>query len=179
MDQLFSLMLSGYCGIFKFGASCIYVHCMSAVTPRDPSPYTEIDGVPLPVSMQWKVSGCMRKVACVLWIFKKLECWSVFDVYWNNTSIGYVNMWGNECFRILSIDIFLLCNWPRWRSYGFFVTIRTVVYILAKGLFIVSHALVCGLEVPWSIICLVISGNWKWVYVHRSVAVYSTTCCIV
>lgn len=105
---------------------------MSAVIPRDPSPYTEIDVVPLPVLMPWKVSGCRWKVPCLLWIFEKLECWSVFDVYWSNISNGYVNMWGNESFRILSIDIFVLCNWPRCRSYGFFVTIRTVVCILRK-----------------------------------------------
>lgn len=152
---------SGNCGVFKFGAEWMYVHCMSAVIPRDPSPYTEIDGVPLPVLMQGRVVGCRRKVVCVLWIFEKLECWSVFDVYWNNISNGYVNMWGNECFRILSIDIFYLCDWPRCRSYGFFVTIRTVVFVLTKGLFVVSHVLVCGLEVSWDVIYLVISVNWN------------------
>lgn len=157
----------------------MHVHCMSAVIPRDPSPYTEIDWVPLAVLMPWKVSGRTRKVSCFLWIFEKLECWSVFDVYWNNISNGYVNMWGNECLRILTIDIFVLCNWPRCRSYGFFVTICTVVCILAKGLFVVSHALLCGLEVSWNMIYLVISVNWKWVCMYRSVAVYSTTYCIV
>jgi len=160
LDKLLCTLLpSGNC-VFKLGAEWMYVHCTSAVTPRDPSPYTEIDGVPLLVLMQWKVVGCRRKVACVLWIFEKLECWSIFDVYWNNLSNGYVNMWGNECFRILSIDICDLCNWPRYRSYGFFVTIRTVVW-LAKGLVVVSHALVCGLEVSWNIIYLVISVNWN------------------
>jgi len=63
-------------------------------------------------------------------------------------------------FQDFSIDIFDLCNWPRCRSYGFFVTIRTVVCILAKGLFVVSHVLVCGLEVYWNVIYLVISVNW-------------------